>query len=318
MMLRTDLRGWRTHGLTRVAAYLDLIGSGEFNPRPHMSHTIGNGVVRFDADGALGHVAAPAALSIGLKALVSASVVMVSIRDIGHLGALGVHALAAAEAGVFCFMGQHTPPLLAMPGFSRRALGSNPLAFACPMPQADPLVFDMACSAVARGHVLLAAREGRQIPEGWALAPSGQPTTDANLALEGSLLPVGGHKGIGISMLIEVLAGAFSATEASMKRPTAVLRKGGGVGREAAFFLLMDPSAFAGPEVFGAYMSQWVEYYIASSTEGGRIPGWRGAALERDALATGLPIRLAIVEELKALGDRLGIAFPSPVPTIAG
>jgi LDH2 family malate/lactate/ureidoglycolate dehydrogenase len=322
-MVRTDMRGWRTHGLTRLAAYLELLHEGAFNPRPVMRHTLCSGAVLFDADGALGHVAAPAAMALGLQALASTSVVMVSVREVGHLGALGVHALAAAEAGAFCFMGQHTPPLLAMPGFTRRALGSNPLAFACPMPHADPIVFDMACSAAARGHILLAAREGRPIPDDWALDAAGNPTTDPGLALEGALLPVGGHKGMGIAMLIELLAGAFSATEASVSRPPAVLRGGGGVGREGAFFLLLDPAAFAAPEVFAAYMTQWTQHYVASSAPrtseaaGARLPGRRGAGLERAALTDGLAVSPAIVQELQALGARLGTAFPSPVATLA-
>ena len=93
----------------------------------------------------------------------------------------------------------------------------------------------------ARGHILLAAREGRDIPEGWALDSQGRPTTDAKEALDGSLLPMGGHKGIGIAMMVECLAGALAATAASLEpeaQPPAHLRRH---GRQGAFLWMVDP-----------------------------------------------------------------------------
>ncbi|MEO8203942.1 MAG: Ldh family oxidoreductase, partial [Betaproteobacteria bacterium] len=215
MMVRSDLRGWRTHGLSRTASYVQRLETGEFNPQPDMRHTLRGGAMVFEADGAMGHVAAPAAIASGLKQLKHQATVFIAVREIGHLGALGIHALTAAERGVFCMIGQHTPPLLAMQGFKRPAIGHNPLAFGCPVPGSDPLVFDMACSVAARGHILLAARDGQPIPEGWALDADGAPTTDAKRALDGPLLPAGGHKGIGMAMMIELLAGAFSASAES-------------------------------------------------------------------------------------------------------
>ncbi|CAN0343985.1 unnamed protein product, partial [Phaeothamnion confervicola] len=132
LLVRSDLRGWRTHGLTRVASYVQRLESGEFNPRPDMRHKVHGGIAVFEADGAMGHVASPAVVAVGLEQLKHQPSVFVAVRDIGHLGALGVHAIAAAEAGAFCMLGQHTPPLLAMPGFKGPAIGHNPFAFGCP------------------------------------------------------------------------------------------------------------------------------------------------------------------------------------------
>ena len=103
----------------------------------------------------------------------------VNVRETGHLGALGIPALEAAESGLICFLGQRTPPLLGLEGFQQRALGHNPFAFGAPAGEGEPpFVLDMACSVAARGHILLAARNGDSIPEGWALDAKGQPTTD--------------------------------------------------------------------------------------------------------------------------------------------
>ncbi len=95
---------------------------------------------------------------------------LVAVQSCGHLGALGIPALLAAEAGVFCMVGQRTPPVLGMEGFARAAIGHNPIAFGCPLPGAAPIVFDVACSVAARGHILLAAREGKPIPDDWPTA----------------------------------------------------------------------------------------------------------------------------------------------------
>lgn len=312
MLVRSDMRGWRTHGLTRIASYVQRLESGEFNPRPDMRHTVRGGIIVFDADGAMGHVAGPAVVAAGLKQLQEQAAVFVAVRDVGHLGALGIHALLAAEGGAFCMLGQHTPPLLAMQGFKGPAIGHNPLAFGCPVPNADPLVFDMACSVAARGHILLAAREGRPIPDGWALDAAGAPTTDAKQALAGPLLPTGGHKGIGLAMMIELLAGAFTASAESVLRPPSSMQSGGAGGREGAFFWLVDPGAFASREVFDSYMAQWIGTYLDAGGASGRLPGQRGAQLERAARTDGLDLSQAIEQELRVLGKQVGIPFNPP------
>jgi LDH2 family malate/lactate/ureidoglycolate dehydrogenase len=235
----------------------------------------------------------------------------VIVREIGHLGSLGTHALAAAEAGACCLLGQQAPPVMAMPGFKRAALGNNPIAFACPIPGSDPLVFDMACSAAARGHILLARREGRGIPEGWAVDEAGEPTTDPQRALRGALLPAGGHKGMGIAMLVEVLAAALGADARSMARPIPQAREGGGSSRVGAFFWFVDPAAFGGRDLFNNYMRHWTGYYLGSGPGSARLPGQRAAELERAALANGLELSDATVRNLRVLSDNLGVPFPA-------
>ena len=313
LMVRSDMRGRQTHGLARLASYVQMIDDGSFNPRPQLRHRSCDGAIAFDADGALGHVAAPQVIALGLKALAQRASVLVAVREIGHLGSLGIHALAAAEGGAFCLLGQRAPAVMAMPGFTRSAIGNNPLAFACPMPHGDPLVFDMACSAAARGHILLAAREGRTIPDDWAVDEDGVRTTDAHRALQGALLPAGGHKGIGIAMMTEVLAGALSATADSLSRPRAQARASGGSSRVGAFFWFVNPGAFGSRAVFDACMTGWTSHFLASGSGHARLPGERGAALERAARATGVEISPATERELRALGEKLDLPF-FPLP----
>jgi LDH2 family malate/lactate/ureidoglycolate dehydrogenase len=311
VLVRSEVRDYKSHGLTRVSSYVERLRAGDFNARPSMRHRGFPGGIVLDADGAMGQVAGPHAVRLGLEALAAnAASVFIAVRACGHLGALGIHALGAAEAGAFCIIGQRTPPLLALPGFRRAAIGHNPIAFGCPVPGADPIVFDVACSVAARGHILLAAREGRPIPEGWAVDESGSPTTEAKAALQGALLPMGGHKGIGIAMLVECLAGAMTATAASLELDKNIIREGGAVGRQGAFLWMLRPDAFADDDLFGKYMSQWMEIYLTAGGEQARLPGTRGGALERDAAARGITLPASIEQELIQLGSRLGMAFP--------
>jgi len=309
-LLRSELRGYGTHGLTRIPAYVERLQSGAFNARPSIQVQRMAGGVVLDCDGAMGQVAAAWAMREALAGLESSATVLVVLRDCCHLGALGIHVLEAAEAGCFALMGQRTPPALALPGFGSAAIGHNPFAFSCPVGDDDPIVFDMACSVAARGHILLAARDGRPIPDDWAVDADGQPTTDPARALKGALRPAGHYKGVGIAMMIECLAGAFAATAESLIAARQPLSATGVSGRQSGFLWVARPSAFAEREAFDAYTAHWLTHYRDAAAEQAYIPGWRGARGERDADRDGLALDRALVESLVELGNRVGCPWP--------
>jgi len=310
LLVRSDLRGQETHGLTRLPSYVQRLAAGDFNAKPHLTHRSFAGGIVMDADGAMGQVAGPHAVRLATRALKESASVLVAMQSCGHLGALGIHALQAAEEGFFCLVGQRTPPLLAMEGFSGAAIGHNPIAFACPVPGAAPLVFDVACSVAARGHILAAAREQRPIPEGWAVDAQGRPTTDAHAALEGALLPMGGHKGIGIAMMVECLAGALAATAESFEPGANALPTSGAMGRQGGFLWAVRPAAFAQDDTFGAYMTHWTNEYSRRGGDAARIPGQRAALLERQRRRDGMELSGALLKELQSVGERLGLPLP--------
>ena len=133
MLVRSELRGYATHGMTRLASYVERLLADDFNPRPNMSHRAFPGGIVLDADGAMGQIAGPYAVRLGSKALRTKR-----LRAGGHSvlrpsgRARYTHAMAA-EAGAFCMIGQRTPPVLAMEGFRGAAIGHNPIAFGCPL-----------------------------------------------------------------------------------------------------------------------------------------------------------------------------------------
>jgi LDH2 family malate/lactate/ureidoglycolate dehydrogenase len=138
----------------------------------------------------------------------------------------------------------------------------------------------------------------------------GAPTTDAKRALKGALLPVGGHKGVGIAMMVECLAAAMAATAASLDPRRNTVPESGAMGRQGAFFWMVKPSAFGDEDLFGAYMSAWTRTYLDASAGKGKLPGSRGARLEQEGRERGIELSDAIAKELTALGGRLGVLFP--------
>ena len=234
------------------------------------------------------------------------------IRDGGHLGAIGVFPLRAAEAGMVSVLMQATSPVMSLPGSKARAIGNNPISFATPIPGRDPLIFDMATCVTSRGRVLMANRAGRDIPEGWAIGPDGEPTTNAEQALLGAMLPVGGAKGIGLAMMVECLAGSLSGTFAPTMRGASP-----GIGSATmhvgAFLFVANPDRIVGREMFDRHIEGWVTQYLGATTEEGRLPGQRAAATERDRTAHGIPIPPEIIAELREAGEKVGVPFDVPL-----
>ena len=142
-----------------------------------------------------------------------------SIHRSHHCGAAGHPVERLAEAGLVAIMFVNTPSAIAPWGGSKAVFGTNPIAFACPLPGRAPLVIDLSLSKVARGNIMTAKQRGEKIPEGWALDAAGKPTTDPDAALAGTMVPMGDAKGTALALMVELLAagltGANFAAEAS-------------------------------------------------------------------------------------------------------
>ncbi|MDK3073907.1 Ldh family oxidoreductase [Sedimentitalea sp. JM2-8] len=311
-LVRSDARGFGTHGVSRLVSYVDKLKSGEIAPRGAPSFTEVAGALRVDGAGLLGQVVAPQAVDTGLELLEGRGSVVCQIRDVAHLGAVGMYALRAAEAGAVCLIMQATSPVMATQGATRPMIGNNPLALAAPRPNGPPIAIDMACCMAARGNILLAAREGDPIPQGWAIDPEGQPTTDADAALRGSLLPFGGHKGMALAMIVEILAASLAgATHSERLNPEGGVQSAS--GNLNAFCLLLSPDHMTpgGRAAYDNHITDWTRTYkAAGETAGERLPGERAAQAEALARREGVPLARSVVTELVALGREMEIAMP--------
>jgi (2R)-3-sulfolactate dehydrogenase (NADP+) len=214
---------------------------------------------------------------------------------------LGLTAERLADAGLVTLVFANTPSAMAPWGGSRALFGTNPIAFAAPIPAGPPLVVDLALSEVARGKIMAAAEAGQPIPPGWANDRDGRPTTDARAALAGTLLPAGGAKGAALALMVEVLAAALTggsfAAEAS-----SFLDANGPPPSTGQLVVTIDPSAFPGGAGFGERLTSLAQDI---ATDGGaRLPGSRRVARRREVANHGVAVPTRRLEALDRLAGR--------------
>lgn len=299
-LIRANLRGIDTHGISRLPAYAAMLRSGEMNARPSIKVEDRAGTLVMEADRAFGQFVGMCAMKLAIEASATRAVVSMSIRKTGHLGALGVLAVEAADRGMIAVLMQNGPPIMGLPGATKPATGNNPLAFVMPAGSGPALVFDMAASEVAFGRIIDAARNNQPIPLGWAIDETGAETTDATAAMRGMLMPTGAFKGIGIAMLVECLAGSLSGVYLEKLEPGRTLPPSFG-----AFLMVINPALLIGQEAFAAHRDTWLDRYKASS-KGIRYPGERAAQVEAERSRDGIPLPATVVQQLSQLGESVG------------
>ncbi|MCC5986193.1 MAG: Ldh family oxidoreductase [Pararhodobacter sp.] len=311
-LVRADARGFKTHGLARLPNYLEKFASGALTAGAEPGIQRNGAFIRYDAGNTLGQICGPRAVEAAIALAQQQPVAVCQLVNAGHLGALGINLLPAAEAGMVALMFQATPPIIGIPGARAPLIGNNPLAMAAPRANGPPILVDFACCVAARGNILLAARDGTPIPEGWALDREGQGTTDPHEALLGALLPFGGHKGIALAMIVEILAGSLAGGEfqSSLNQGQTV---NSGVGGLSALILVLNPAAMQGRAAYEAHVEAWTTHYLTEGGDAARIPGHRAHLDELQADRQGVPLLPAIVSELIEAGRDARLPFPEPV-----
>jgi LDH2 family malate/lactate/ureidoglycolate dehydrogenase len=212
VLVRTDRRGVRTHGVHMLPRYAAQIEEGGIDPRGLPSivrETASTALV--DGGGTLGQVVAHYATEVAIAKAVAHDVGFVSVRNSSHLGACGHYALMCAEAGVVGLAFSNTPVIMRTSGSRGRVLGNGPTAWGAPSGAGFPLVFDAAMSVVAGQKVIQHLERGQPLPAGWIIDAEGLPSTDPHaFRAGGALVPIGDHKGAALALLGEVLTGVMS------------------------------------------------------------------------------------------------------------
>lgn len=297
-LVAAEADGLKGHGLSRVPSYAAQAKVGKIDgfaaptltqPRP--------GVLAVDA----AHGFAFPAIDLAVAALPdtarTAGVAAASIRRSHHCGVAGHPVERLAEAGLVALMFANTPAAIAPWGGSVGLFGTNPIAFACPLPGRPPIVVDLSLSKVARGNILAAKQRGEAIPEGWAVDAAGQPTTDPSAALAGTMLPAGDAKGTALALMVELLAagltGANFAAEAS-----SFLDAEGPPPATGQFILAFDPAVFGGDGTLARFAT------LAQAIEGQagvRLPGARRLLARAKAATDGLTVGDGLLAEIAAI-----------------
>jgi LDH2 family malate/lactate/ureidoglycolate dehydrogenase len=257
-----------------------------------------------DGDNGLGPAVGWAALETALQLARDTGIAYVGTRNSNHFGALAPYALAACEQGFVMIGGTSASTTMAPWGGRETRIGNNPLAIAAPVPGGPHFILDMAMSVAARGKIRAAEKAGQPIPSGWAADAGGLPTTDPAAALKGFLLPVGGHKGSGLSQAVDILSGvlpgaAFLTGIASwVDNPDTP----SGLGH---FFMMIDPGRLIGRDAFADRMHRFRDTIRATPpAEPDKpvlFPGEREQAQRARALANGVTLPAELLVQLRKL-----------------
>ncbi len=312
LMAEADLQGSDGHGVIRLPMYIKRIQAGGINKTPHIrvvQERAATAVVH--GDNALGHLVVSKAVDLAIAKAKTCGVAWVGTRFSNHAGPASLYARQPLQhdmLGLYFAVGNanHLPPW----GGMDMLLSTNPISAAIPAGAEPPVVLDMATTVAAYGKVKAKAKRGEMMPEGWMIDRQGQPLLDPNRSNEGFLLPIGGHKGYGLALIVGLLAGTLG---------------GAAMGREVVDFnadhetvtntgqaiLVLDLNAFGDPQVFKAS----VDHLVQDLRQSERLPGveriWlpgEQSHLRRQAYTQdGIPLPAALHTDLAELAQALRI-----------
>lgn len=315
-LVDADLRGIHSHGTLRLARYVRELRDGITNPRPHITVLDeGAAFARVDGDGGMGQLVGRRAMGVCITKAQTAGTATVTACRSRHFGTAGAYAGMALEVDLIGLAMTVASPRLTPTGGAEPLFGNHPIAMAVPGDQDFPLIIDAAMGSIAAGKLQLAAASGTPIPAGLARNLDGTPTTDPQAALTGSIVPIGEHKGYGLTLLVEILAGLLGgAPYFGVKREeVGEHMRDKGIGH---FFMAIDPSRFMSASAFREAVAHMSHGIKASTRMPGvqeiLVPGEMEERLRRERLRLGIPLAVSTVDALRELADECGEAALLP------
>jgi (2R)-3-sulfolactate dehydrogenase (NADP+) len=295
-----EAQGLASHGLSRVAKYTGHLKNGRVNGAA-LAQVLRRkgGALLVDAQEGLAFPACELAVREAIAAAREHGVAFAGVTNSHHCGVVVDHLRLAAAAGLVGLGFANSPSAMPAAGGRHPIFGTNPVAAVFPRRGADALMIDLSLSEVARGKLMVAAREGQSIPAGWALAKDGQPTTDPKAGMEGSMLPIGAvssPKGAMLALVVELLVTALIGANFGFEASSFFVDEGNRP-RIGQAFILVDPGALAGAD---SYLDR-VEVLVAEMLrdEGVRLPGARREALRRRAETEGIEVSDTMLAALR-------------------
>jgi LDH2 family malate/lactate/ureidoglycolate dehydrogenase len=305
-----NLRGVDTHGVLRLPLYAARLKSDAMAPTLKLTtekETIATALL--NGHNGIGQVISYRAMEMAIRKARDAGISYVAVRHSNHFGAAAYYPMMALEHDMIGLTFSNASPRLAPTGGVERLFGNNPWSVAVPAGQRPPVVLDMANSVVAAGKIRVAKKEGKPIPEGWALNKDGEPTTDPDEALKGILLAIGGYKGYGITLMVDLLTGVLA--DSSYGRRVKGLDQEVDPGGTAHSFMAINLAAFTDVKAFKARMEAYIDEIKSSQKAKGSdviyLPGEPEHLRVRERTEKGIPLQPKVAEELRALGKDLGV-----------
>lgn len=306
-LVQAEAQGLASHGLSRVPQYATHFRNGRADGKalPVVARRKGAAVL-VDARQGLAFPACDLAITTAIATARELGVCFVGVTNSHHCGVLVDHLRAAAAAGMVGLGFANSPAAMPAAGGKHPIFGTNPVAAIFPRKSEAPLMIDLSLSEVARGKLMVAAKDGKSIPLGWALDSQGQPTTDPKAGLAGSMLPLGAissPKGSMLALIVELLVTAVIGAQFGFEASSFFVDEGN-APRIGQAFVLIDPGALAGREVYYERMETLIAEML--SDDGVRLAGERRRALEEKARQSGLTIPDALKIQLDALAAQAG------------
>lgn len=297
-LVAAEVDGQKGHGISRLSSYAAQSASGKVNGQAMpIAEQVGSAAWRIDACSGFAFPAAALATEKLVESTATSGIAMAGIHHSHHFGQAGYHVEKLAEKGLVALAFSNSPKAIAPWGGSKGIFGTNPIAFAAPRSNNPPLIVDLSLSKVARGKVMVAAQNKQPIPEGWALDAEGNPTTDAEAGLEGTMVPMGDAKGAALVLMVEVLAAALTSSHFGFEASSFFTADGPppGVGQ---FLIAIDPSPISGNG-----FADRIEFLIEAilSQPGTRLPGAGKFANREAAKKNGVLLPIGLYEEVQAL-----------------
>jgi (2R)-3-sulfolactate dehydrogenase (NADP+) len=293
-LVMAEADGLPSHGLARLPFYLAQVHAGKVNAGARVQVETRGACIRVDADHGFAFPAVDRGLALALERVREFGVVLLAIGRSHHFGVAGHPVERAARQGVLALAFANAPAAIAPWGGHTPLFGTDPIAFAAPRASDDPLVIDLSLSKVARGKVMLARQQGRDIPGDWALDVHGQPTTDAQAALAGSMLPAGEAKGAALALMVELLTAGLTGSHFAFQA-SSLFDADGPPPSIAHTLLLVDPSFFAA----GFLARAELMFNAIQAQDGARLPGSRRWVLRAQHQREGILIAPALHETLQ-------------------
>jgi LDH2 family malate/lactate/ureidoglycolate dehydrogenase len=306
----SNLRGVDTHGVIRMLVYTAKLKGGFINPKPNLRplrETKGTALI--DGSNGFGQIVGYRAMEIAIRKAKDVGVSCVSVRNSNHFGTCAHYSMMALPQDMIGLAFTNASAQIAPTGGAEKILANNPWSVAVPAGNRFPVVLDMANSVVARGKIRMAAKEGRPIPREWAVNKDGEPTTDPKAALEGFLLPVGGYKGYGITLMVDLLTGVLANSSYGPRvQGLDIVEAIGGVGHT---FMAVDVAAFDDVSAFKTRMDAYIDEIKGSKKGVGvdtiYLPGELEFLKERERRQKGIPLHVNIVNDLRKIAVDTGV-----------
>ncbi|MEJ8476124.1 Ldh family oxidoreductase [Roseibium algae] len=307
ILVWANARGADSHGVLRIPRYIEMVELGKIDPSaiPVIEKRSGS-VAVLDAMNAPGAFSMTAAMDEAIDLASQFSIGWCSAQNITHAGAVGYYALQAAMRGYVGIVMTASGPLMAYHGARVSGVSTNPISIGAPS-SGRPLLLDMSTSTVALGKIMFAKDAGKQIPEGWGIDANGTPVTDPQKVA--TVTPLGGPKGSGLSLMIEVLSSVLIGNPVISK---ALSGQGGSMNGVA---MALNISAFSNPDSFADQIATLAASIKslpkAEGTDAILMPGERGFLLSEARNESGIPVAEGTLKRLSTLAERFGVEAPA-------